>query len=557
MPNSKTEWLTTNKIAQRVYRFFVVPMVCLCGVACVVALTSFISRNYTRLGHYYKPVGHTLRGDLDLNDPVPFARVQLGRTMVGLSCSGGGSRAAYFTAAVLSEIHRRHLALGGDGQSATHADLLSQIDAVSSVSGGSLAAAYFAANRTTLTSAQADSSDWKLYLDKMATSYRRREWYWRAVRDPAVWFKLLFTDYNRGIMARDDYDETLFHGSSIADLPNRPALYINSFDVANHSRFVFSKSYIDTWYYQPKDAWGTLRAPQEITSENDLGFCRIDPSSVRIADAVYASSAFPIAYPNLAINHFGNKILFQGSQIFLADGGLVDNSGLVTLFTQMKANIDDQTKGALLLVLYIDSSLDDIKTEGTKFQQRGIEDTYAWHDTIIGQGIESIESANAMVQDLVWKFVESLGVVTDQLNMNWPMELMAQPQAGSGNSKASWEEVFASGKIAFRPLIIRLGLRDLADPNFQMSYSQFLNDHDARLHSLLGENGLKELGPYEPAPGLPERLQEVKTDFAMNESDRHALDLAAYLLVNGKLAGDLQQWNSVVSTAFEKIDSTH
>jgi predicted acylesterase/phospholipase RssA len=545
-----------DKIAWRVYRFSVVPMIRLIVVVCMVALMGLVSRNYTRLGHYYKPVGHSLKGDIDLDDPVPFVKIQLGKTMIGLSCSGGGSRAAYFAAAVLSEIHRRHLALSLDSQSDTGADLLSQIDAVSSVSGGSLAAGYFAANGTTLRSAQADSSEWKLYLDKMATSYRRREWYRSALRDPTVWFKLLFTNYNRGLMARDDYDETLFHGGSIADLPDRPALYINSFDIANHTRFVFSKSYINTWLYQPKDAWGTLRAPQEITSENDLGFCRIDPSSVRIADAVYASSAFPVAYPNFAMNHYGSKILFQGGQIFLADGGLVDNSGLVTLFTQMKANIDDRIKGGLLLVIYIDASLDDIKTDGTKFQQQGIEDTYAWRDTVIGHGIQSIDSANAMVQDLVWKFVESTGVVTDQLNMNWPMVLKAKPQAGGGNSKASWDGLFTSGKLALRPSVIRLGLRDLADPNFQMSYSQFLNDQDARLHSLLAENGLKKLGPYEPAPGLPERLQQVKTDFAMSEADRHALDLAAYLLVNGKLAGDLDRWTSVANTVVEKKGST-
>jgi predicted acylesterase/phospholipase RssA len=532
---------------QRICWFLVVMMAGLIGVACVIVLSGYISRNYTRLGRYYEPVGHSLKGDIDLNNPVPFAKLQLGTTIVGLSCSGGGSRAAYFTAAVLNEIHRRRLSLGLDNSADTKTDLLSQIDVVSSVSGGSLAAAYFVANVAKLKSADADSIEWIQYLDKMATRYRQREWYQSILYHPTVLFKLLFTNYNRGLMARDDYDETLFHGATIADLPDQPALYINSFDVANHTRFVFSKSYIDTWFYQPKDAWGNLRAPQDFTSENDLGFLRIDPSSVSIADAVYASSAFPVVYPNLALNHYGSKILFQGGQVFLADGGLVDNSGLLTLLTQIKANMDDQTKNRRLLVIYIDASLDNINTDGTSFQQQGIEDEYAWRNTLIGQGIQSIDSANAEVQDLVWKFVESLGVVTEQdrQSPSWPMTLVAKPQAVYGNSKASWDGAVASGQLALRPYIIRLGLRDIAYPNFQ---KKFLNDKDARLHKLLAENGLKELGPYDPAPGLPERLQRIKTDFVMSDADRHALDLAAYLLVNGKLARDLQEWSGVRNT---------
>jgi predicted acylesterase/phospholipase RssA len=531
----------------------------LIGALCVIALMGFISRNYTPLGRCYTPIGGKLTGSIDQTDPTPFVKLQLGKTMVGLSCSGGGSRAAYFAAAVLSEIHRRSLVLQVEKQSDAHTDLLTQIDAVSSVSGGSLAAAYFAANRASLESAKPDLGEWKQYLDKMATSYRRREWNPIGLCSPTVLFKLLFTNYNRGLRTRDDYDETMFdgRGATLASLPSQPSLYINSFDVANHVRFVLSKTYIRTDFYQPHGAGNVLRAPQEITSENDLCYCRVDPGSIKIADAVYASSAFPVAYPNLAMNHFGDKILFQGGQIFLADGGLADNSGLMTLLTQMKANFDDETKGRLLLVIYIDASLENIDSDGTEFQHKGIEDKYAWHDTFIGHGIQSIDSSNEMVQDLVWKYVESIGVVTDQINTNWPLDLQAKLQASSRNSKASWDGPFASGAIALRPCIIRLGLRDLSNPEFQTSYSRFLDYHDTRLQRLLMENGFKELGEREPAPGLPERLQRIETDFALSTDERHTLDLAAYLLVNGKLAGDLEHWSNVAKTVVAKTDTTH
>ena len=431
--------------------------------------------------------------------------------------------------------------------------ILSNIDAVSSVSGGSLASAYFVANAQKLLNSQPDSDEWRCYLDKMAISYRKREWDWMNILKPSVFFKLVFTNYNRGLLARDDYDKTLFHGATLADLPNRPAIYINSFDVANHVRFVFSKHYIDTTFFQSKDWWGKLNAPQEIASENDLSFCNLDPSSIRIADAVYASSAFPAAYPNFSVNHWGSKILFQGTKIFLADGGFADNSGLVSLLTQIRATMDEEAKGQLLLVIYIDASRENISTNGSKFQQEGREDTYAWRDTLIGHAMESIESGNTLVQDLTWKFVESTGVVTDQLNMNWPLVLKAKHTETAWNSKACWSDLCDRGVLLYRPCLIRLGLRDVANPDFP---KRFLNNGDSRLQSLLRENHVKALGKFDPAPALPERLSAIKTDFALSQADRRALDLAAYLLVNGKLADDLEQWNSIVMTADEKQNST-
>jgi hypothetical protein len=253
------------------------------------------------------------------------------------------------------------------------------------------------------------------------------------------------------------------------------------------------------------------------------------------------------------LNHRGSKILFQGSQIFLADGGLADNSGLVTLLTQIRAATDEQAKGQLLLLIYIDASRENISTNGSKFQQEGTENTYAWRDTVIGHAMASIESGNTLVQDLTWKFVESTGVVTDQLNMNWPLVLRAKHTETAWNSKASWSNLCDTGVLAYRPCLIRLGLRDVANPDFP---KRFLNDGDSRLQSLLHENDIKALGEFSLAPGLPERLSAIKTDFALSKADRRALDLAAYLLVNGKLADDLEQWNSIVMTATEGKNST-
>ena len=88
--------------------------------------------------------------------------------------------------------------------------ILDQLDAVSAVSGGALAGGYFVANNAELRGADADTEAWSKFADKMALSFRSRQWYGSALADPRIWAKYLFTSYHRGLLARDDYDATLF-----------------------------------------------------------------------------------------------------------------------------------------------------------------------------------------------------------------------------------------------------------------------------------------------------------------------------------------------------------
>ena len=493
--------------------------------------------------HTLGPVGRCLAGGIDLNDPAPFTRARFGGSVVGLAASGGGSRAAYFEAAILREIRRAGSTLRLDLSSDREGSLLDQIDAISAVSGGALAASYFTLNAENLKHAEFDSDAWRAFLDKMAIEYRKRQWFRQAVLNPAVWVRSMFTDYNRGVLARDDYDAELFKGKSFHDLPDRPALYVNSFDVANHVRFVMSKHYVDTTYFQDRYWWGKLSAPQTLLSANDLSFTRIDPASVSLAEGAFASSAFPIAYPNLALKHCGSKILFQGQKIFLADGALADNSGLITLMTQLKAGFDAEARGSTVVVIYIDASVDRIDTDGSKFQQMGIEEQYAWSNTVAGHAIESIFGAVALLQDLGWKQIEGMEVVTDQLNMNWANDLTSRTGTCGPTAKASWNNLFASGGLAMRPLIIRLGLRDVIDPDFASTYGAGLAGRP-ELVPLLDDNAIVD-GIGQLPRHLSRRLQSIPTDFTLAPSDRKLLDLAAFLLVQGKLSGDIAQWNEI------------
>ena len=63
--------------------------------------------------------------------------------LVGLAVSGGGSRAATFTASVLEELAKQ-IQVGGGGRQPSFLD---RINYISSVSGGSLATAYYGLNK--------------------------------------------------------------------------------------------------------------------------------------------------------------------------------------------------------------------------------------------------------------------------------------------------------------------------------------------------------------------------------------------------------------------------
>lgn len=513
------------------------------SVAVLVVAGVAAARLYFGPLHDQGPIGQCLTGGINLNDPVPFTRARFAGTVVGLAASGGGSRAAYLQAAVLREIRRGGTALQIGTPSRAGRSLLDQIDAISAVSGGSLAASYFTLNASKLLEGEADGPAWTGFLDKMAIEFRTRQWLRQAAWSPATWGRSLFTDYNRGILARDDYKAELFGDATLRDLPDRPALYINAFDVANHVRFVLSKAYVDTSYFQPRQWLRQLGEPQTLLSANDLTFTRIDPSSILLADAARASSAFPMAYPNVPLKHCGQKIAFQGKQIFLADGALADNSGLLTLMTQIRAGLDTRTSGASIVVIYVDASVDRIDRNGTKFQQTGIEDHYAWRNTVAGHAVESIFGSIALLQDLGWKHIESSDVVTDQINANWPRALTQRSSSCGPADRASWRNLFESGILAQRPLVIRLGLRDVINPDFGSNYGAFLRERP-QLEHLLAVNGATD-----GIAGLPKdfsrRLQAIPTDFTLAPDDRRLLDLTAFLLVHGKLAGDIAHWNEI------------
>ncbi len=253
-----------------------------------------------------------------------------GDTLIMLAFSGGGTRAAALSYGVMQELRDTMI----DAESG-RGTVLSQVDSISSVSGGSFTAAYYG-----------------LFRDRLFTTYEsdflRRSVQSSLIRrllSPGHWFKSTFSGFDRTEMAIDYYDRTIFRGATFDDIRvnGPPYIDINASDLTTGLRFTFSQELFDLIC-------------------TDLG-------SFPVARAVTASSAVPVVFPPVVLKNHADRCdlsdtiewdvlvskqptnlsqekLFEGlksfrdaeqrSYIHLVDGGISDNLGLRTMIDRME-----------------------------------------------------------------------------------------------------------------------------------------------------------------------------------------------------------------------------
>ncbi len=238
--------------------------------------------------------------------------------LVGISFSGGGTRAAAFAHGALLEMERTRLP-GNRGS------LLDKLDFVSGVSGGSVTAAYYG-------------------LKKRAALQDFRERFLLKNAEEKINTQISFVNLSRalggGINDSEQFpkwlDDNLFEGATFAAFraQRRPRIWINASDIYNRTTFVFGAT-----------------AFRAICS---------DLNSYKLSDAVAASAAVPVVFAPVVLKTFPDQCKSKlpewivrarqnraaspmlrafadaigryndGSMpyIKLLDGGLVDNFGL-------------------------------------------------------------------------------------------------------------------------------------------------------------------------------------------------------------------------------------
>lgn len=251
-----------------------------------------------------------------------------GQVAVFLALSGGGTRAAALAYGAMKALDAI-LVTGEDGSPSS---LMREVDYISSVSGGSFTAAFYAYTADGPAKERFDEIKKRvLYRDlELAIAIR-------LFANPLNWFRVPFTYYDRTNVAADVYDDSIFEGKRFKHLPARPRLILNATDLVTGVRFEFSPE--------------TFRCLESDLAQYPLG------------NAVAASSALPGAFASITLQNFGpearecltqrdRQSLSEGTRlvnpvryaraerrlryldrvktgyVHLSDGGITDNLGL-------------------------------------------------------------------------------------------------------------------------------------------------------------------------------------------------------------------------------------
>lgn len=242
-----------------------------------------------------------------------------------LAFSGGGTRAAALSYGVLEALRDTVITINNKPRR-----LLDEIDAISSVSGGSFTAAYFGLHGDAI-------------FNEFEEKFLRRNVTGELVHglfNPLLWF----SNRGRTEMAVNYYEESVFKGATFSDFLDKdgPLIVINASDLGSGVRFSFLQEYFDL-------------------------LCS-DLSSFPISRAVTASSAVPVLFNPVVVRNYPdceprlqpglsqsksrmihstqlNKTIEglksyslkeQRPYIHLVDGGITDNLGLLAIYEMIE-----------------------------------------------------------------------------------------------------------------------------------------------------------------------------------------------------------------------------
>ncbi|HET7811303.1 MAG TPA: patatin-like phospholipase family protein [Steroidobacteraceae bacterium] len=215
-----------------------------------------------------------LKEVVPLTAPVlaPGVDANSDKLLVVLTFSGGGKRAAAFSYGVLEALRDIQVTTPDGGQRA----LLDEVDIISAVSGGAFTAAYYALHgRDTFDDYEPRFLDHDTEKDL-----------WHKVLVPASWPRLLKDEVSRSDLEVEYFDQNLFDGATVYDVMTRsPRVIITATDLVRAKPFAFTREQLN-------------------------GVC-VDPRTVPLARAVFASAATPIYFAPLVMHSFAGTCGYQ------------------------------------------------------------------------------------------------------------------------------------------------------------------------------------------------------------------------------------------------------
>lgn len=275
---------------------------------------------------------------------------------VGLALSGGGSRSANFSAAVMLELQR----LG----------LLDQVDVIAAVSGGALTAAYYG-----LGPEHVGPFTEQTLRDALRYDFQS-EWLWRWLLPHNI-VRFWLSDFTRSDIMVQVFNDHLYHHKTFADFRPHPKILINATLRNDHNRFTFTDDRF-------RDLHSNLALYQ-------------------IANAVNASSAFPGIMDDVTLQHYTDPPRY----LHLYDGGPKDNLGVQTLMEFLiravaGANLDTLfPKGCVIFVVDASPVSDNERLSGRE-SDRTVPDYFI--------NTNAIDATDVMLGDLRARLLHEAGI---------------------------------------------------------------------------------------------------------------------------------------------------
>ena len=273
------------------------------------------------------------------NPPLPkyapetgyrFERLERGdnsdQLFVIVAFSGGGTRAAALAYGVLEALRDTTIAW-----QERRVSLLDEVDVISSISGGSFPAAYYALRGKDI---------FKEFPDRFLYRPVQSDLISLAL-SPSSWLKLAAPAYGRSDLAAEFYHREVFAGGTYADViarNRRPFVILNATDMTTGTQFPFIQDQFDLMCSDlagvplARAAASSSAFPGGLTAltfKNYAGTCGYrQPAWVQLAAKDHASRVNPRRTARAE-----NRLSLAGEgparpYIHLTDGGVADNIGL-------------------------------------------------------------------------------------------------------------------------------------------------------------------------------------------------------------------------------------
>jgi NTE family protein len=225
-----------------------------------------------------------LKEVVPLTAPVlaPGVEANSDKLFVVVTFSGGGKRAAAFSYGVLEALRDIQVTTP-DGEQHS---LLDEIDLISAVSGGAFTAAYYAMH---------GHETFESYASRFLNHDTEKD-LWQKVLAPVNWGRLGNSMVSRSDLEVEYFDEELFGGASVYDVMTRsPRVIITATDLVRAKPFAFTREQLN-------------------------GIC-VDPRSVPVARAVFASAATPVYFAPLVMRSFAGGCGYRPPETIASTNG--------------------------------------------------------------------------------------------------------------------------------------------------------------------------------------------------------------------------------------------